>query len=708
MTLLDEPLDRRLGTKTARALQRALGVRTGRELLDHYPRRYVTRGELTPIDRLYPGEQATLVAQVVETTTRPMRARRGSLLEVLIGDGHGELTLTFFNQPWRAAELTPGTRGMFAGRIGEYRQQLQLTHPDYQLFQDDDEVDPDLWATRPLPVYPATAALPSWRIAKSIGILLDEVVPADIPDPVPEPRREAEGLLALAAAYEQIHRPLDSGQWRAARRTLAFTEALVLQTSLVRSRARLQARRTRPRPRRENGLLAEFDRASPLTPTPGQLQVGDEIAADLQRPIPMNRLLQGDVGSGKTLVALRAMLQVAEDGGQSALLAPTEVLAAQHFQTISRLLGPDLLARLAPVLVTGSLSTAERRSARLRVVSGRSRLVIGTHALMSEGTEFDDLGLVIVDEQHRFGVTQREALRRSAPGTPHMLLMTATPIPRTLAMTVLGDLDVSTLRDRPGGRAAVSTFVVPADERPAWYERVWSRLVEEVSAEHQAFIVCGRIDEATAGTGAAERASVEAMAKFLAGRRDTAHLRCGVLHGRLDAAEKRDLMQRFSEGRLDVLIATTVVEVGVDVPNATLMIVMDADRFGVSQLHQLRGRIGRGELPGTALLVTRAPAGTPARARVDAVASTSDGFELAELDLEQRSEGDVLGDEQSGRGSLRLLRVGRAEDQRLIVRARAVAEAVLAEDPELERHESLRALIDASLSTREAAHLRQG
>lgn len=706
VSVLGDPLSSRLGEKTASALGRALDLHTVQDLLEYVPRRYVTRGELTPIDHLQAGEQVTLVAEVVEAIGRPMRARRGSLLEVRIGDTHGELLLTFFNQGWRASALVPGARGMFSGRVQEYRGRLQLSHPDYELFDaEGDDPDPARWANALLPVYPAKTGVPSWRIARSIGILLDELTAEDVPDALSPEQRAAAGVLSTLEAYRGIHRPSSRAQAELARATLAFQEALILQTSLLRTRARLRQTQARPRPGGGDGFLAQFDAHCPFELTPGQREVGDEISEDLVRAVPMNRLLQGDVGAGKTLVALRAMLQVAETGGQSALLVPTEVLAVQHLHSISAQLGPELLQAVAPTLITGSMGATERRSALLKVVSGRSKIVVGTHALLNEATQFDDLGLVVIDEQHRFGVQQREQLREGSGRVPHMLLMTATPIPRTLAMTVFGDLDISTLHGLPGGRSPVQTFVVPAEERPDWYARVWSRIAEEARAGHRVFIVCGTID---AGADQ-ERASVEATARELKSRPETRALPSAVLHGRMSADEKRVVMDAFVSGRVPVLLATTVIEVGVDVPEATLMVVMDAERFGVSQLHQLRGRIGRGALPGTALLVTRAPEGSPGRQRVEAVASTTDGFALAELDLEQRSEGDVLGDTQSGRAdSLRLLRVGRRSDQQSIARARSVAEDILGEDPELAAHQVLRGLVETRLGGSEAAHLRRG
>jgi len=427
--------------------------------------------------------------------------------------------------------------------------------------------------------------------------------------------------------------------------------------------------------------------------------------------------VQGEVGSGKTLVALRAMLQVAESGGQSALIAPTEVLAAQHVRSIARMLGPELAPELMPTLLTGQLPAAERRKAALRAASGQAKIVVGTHALLSETTTFADLALVVVDEQHRFGVEQREALRAKG-SAPHALVLTATPIPRTVAMTVFGDLDVSTIRTMPTGRAGIQTFVAPLAERPAWFARVWERIAEEVAQGRQAFVVCAAIDaealtkDDTADEPVAEvegeaprtRWGVVQVAELLAQHPSFSSIRVEILHGKMPSDQKDAVMQAFARGDVDVLVATTVVEVGVDVPNASTMVILEADRFGVSQLHQLRGRVGRGGIPGLCLLVTEAPEGTPARARVDAVAATLDGFELAEVDLELRGEGDVLGDAQSGaRSSLRLLRV--VKDADIIAHARQAAEAVLDDDPALTRHVGLAQALERRVGMQERAAL---
>lgn len=708
---LDSRLATALGSRTAQALERAFGYRTVGEFLAHYPRRYAMRGELTALDSLPLDENVTIVAEVLEVTERPMRQRRGSIVEAKISDGNGVLVLTFFNQSWRQNELRPGRRGIFAGKVGSYKGARQLAHPDYELFDDElpravGEAEALLWAQAPIPIYPATSTIASWQIAKSIALVLDGLGPVD--DPLPAEVRSARGLETHRRALEAIHRPAAEADYRAARRTLRFTEAFVLQTALLHRRAELRSHAAIERRAIAGGLLDRFDARLPFLLTDDQHEVGREIAADLERAAPMNRLVQGEVGSGKTLVALRAMLAVADSGGQSALLAPTEVLAAQHLRSIAKMLGPELSAELMPTLITGQLPAAERRKALLRAAAGQARITVGTHALMGDRVTFADLGLVVVDEQHRFGVEQREALRLKGRTAPHVLVLTATPIPRTVAMTVFGDLDVSTIRQLPEGRAGITSQVVPLAIKPAWRARIWERLAEELAQGRQAFIVCPAIDakaaeddggrapadesgaDASGETGPA--ASVQSMLAELREHPLLADARIEPLHGRMAADEKDRTMRGFADGEIDLLVATTVIEVGVDVPNASVMVVVDAERFGVSQLHQLRGRVGRGGVPGLCLLVTRAVPGSLGLQRVEAVAATLDGFELAQVDLELRQEGDVLGAVQSGgRSSLKLLRVVRDGD--LIAEAREHAAEVIAADPRLVHHDALAAAV---------------
>ena len=682
---LDAKLANALGGRTAAALEKGLGLRTIGDLISHYPRRYARRGELTALNELPIDENVTIVAEVIEVRDRPMRNRGGSLLEVRITDGKAFLSLTFFNQAWRAKELRPGVRGIFAGKVGDYRGTAQLAHPDYELFEDDP--DPErmkAWAELPIPIYPATSTVASWQLQKAMEVVLDTLPPLE--DPVPFEVRAGRKLLSYAKAVELIHRPQKDSDWGAARKALRFQEAFVLQAALLQQRA--LARSLPATSRVQGALLDDFDAKLPFARTGDQERVGFEISRDLAEPHPMNRLVQGEVGSGKTLVALRAMLAVAESGGQSALLAPTEVLASQHLRSIVATLGPDLSARLRPTLLTGQLPTADRKKALLGAVSGSASIVVGTHALLSDNVGFFDLGLVVIDEQHRFGVDQREALRAKAANPPHVLVLTATPIPRTVAMTVFGDLDVSTIAELPAGRSPIASHVVPLADKPGWAGRIWQRVSEELELGHQAFVVCPAIsptltEDPDTPQGANVETALEEVRAKLPGRR------VEPLHGRMTGEEKDRVMRAFAAAEIDVLVATTVIEVGVDVPNASTMVVLDADRFGVSQLHQLRGRVGRGGIQGLCLFVTNAEEGTIARERVEAVAATLDGFELAQKDLELRQEGDVLGSTQSGgRSSLRLLRV--AKDGDLITEARELAAGVLDADPALAKHDALR------------------
>ncbi len=713
---LDDRLSNVLGGRTASALSKAFGMTTVSDLLSHYPRRYARRGELTEISMLPVDENVTIVAEVLEVRERSMKSRKGSILEVKISDGKGILTLTFFNQAWRQNDLKPGVRGIFAGKVTDYRGHLQLAHPAYELFERGalaldgglDSAAARRWAEELIAIYPATGTVASWQVQKSVELVLDGL--GQVPDPLPTDVREERKLLEHGRALELIHRPETDADWRSARDTLRFTEAFVLQTALLEQRVEARALQATPRVAKPGGYLERFDRALPFTLTSDQELVGGEITQDLANTWPMNRLVQGEVGSGKTLVALRAMLAVADTGGQAALLAPTEVLAAQHLRSIARVLGPNLSAELMPTLLTGQLPVAERRKAMLRTVSGQARIVIGTHALLGESVDFFDLGLVVVDEQHRFGVEQREALRMKGVVPPHVLVLTATPIPRTVAMTVFGDLDVSTISVMPAGRAGIQSFVVPILEKPVWGTRVWQRLAEELAEGRQAFVVCPTISPKELEEGenleqdAPSTTSVEVLLAELRANPALASARIEPLHGRMPSDVKDATMRAFASGEIDVLVATTVIEVGVDVPNASAMVIMDADRFGVSQLHQLRGRIGRGGVPGLCLMVTTAPTGSLARERVEAVAATLDGFELAQVDLELRQEGDVLGSNQSGgRSSLRLLRV--ATDGDVIADARTAAQSVIDYDPVLATVPALRAAVQRRLDDTARASL---
>ena len=690
---VETPLGSILGEKTAQAFHKAFGYSTVGELLSHYPRRYATRGELTSMAGVPVGEMVTLVAEVVSVSKRHMQARKGSVLEVAITDGTGLVTLTFFNQAWREKELRPGAQGIFAGKVGVYRNQRQLAHPDYELFDSEELTESQSleWARRPIPLYPASQKIASWQIAKSIAVVLDVVSPPE--DPIPDDIRRSEGLLPVGEAWEKIHRPTVDDDWKAAQTTLRFHEAFVLQTALVARRH--QARQVASPVRKPGELTEKFLAGLPFSLTVDQTSVLAEITEDLESGHPMNRLVQGEVGSGKTVVSLAAMVMVAESGGQTALLAPTEVLAWQHFRSIVASLGPDLAARLNPTLLTGALGQPDKKKALLAAASGSASIVVGTHALLGDKVAFADLGLVVIDEQHRFGVDQRETLRQK--GThPHVLVLTATPIPRTVAMTVFGDLDVSTIRTLPAGRSPIETHVVALLDHPGWFERVWQRVSEEVSAGRQAFVVVPAIapgepeDEPVEPEedSSTPLSSVAEMLPYVRSLPEFATARVDAVHGRMSTDDKEAVMSAFARGEVDVLVATTVIEVGIDVPNASIMVVLDADRFGVSQLHQLRGRVGRGQHPGVCLLVTHCEPDTTARARVDAVASTQDGFELSALDLELRSEGDVLGARQSGRRSgLTLLRVTSHAD--LLEKTRRLATEIVEADPTLSSHPAL-------------------
>jgi ATP-dependent DNA helicase RecG len=705
MAGLDSKLVNVVGDRTAKVLDTTFGYKTIADLIHHYPRRYLVRGELSDIAELKEGDEVTVLAEIFSSSSRRLNGRKGSILEVIVTDGSAKMSLTFFNQAWREKDLRIGRQGLFAGKVGVFNGKRQLAHPDYEMIPDGNDVDSAIaeFAGKYLPMYPASSKLPSWKIAQCINLsigALDEIV-----DFMPEHVLASRSYPSLQQAIMQIHNPVDLDSAEKSRTRITFDEALLMQLLLLERRAELRALKAVARRPKSSGILTAFDASLPWQLTPGQMHVSAEIENDLAAPYPMHRLLQGEVGSGKTVVALRAMLAVIDSGGQAALLAPTEVLAAQHLRTIEKLLGPlaqgGMLGAIENAtkvtLLTGSQSAAARKEALGLAASGDAGIVIGTHALLSESVAFKDLGLIVVDEQHRFGVEQRDALKAKAINPPHLLVMTATPIPRTVAMTVFGDLDVSTLRELPLGRQPITTHVVPTIEKPTFLDRAWERIREEVSLGHQAYIVAPRISAGTSedadldflyGESSPDIASVEELGpKLQSGPLNG--LRIAPLHGRQSAEVKSATMQAFSQGEIDVLISTTVIEVGVDVPNATVMVIMDADRFGVSQLHQLRGRVGRGTSPGLCLLVTNASAESSARERLDAVSKTQDGFELSRIDLEQRREGDVLGASQSGsRSHLRLLRVLR--DEALIESARESAAELLAQDPELSSYPLLK------------------
>ncbi|MDT4972900.1 MAG: ATP-dependent helicase RecG [Pseudonocardiales bacterium] len=726
MSVLTKPLSDLIGGRTAKPLEKAFEIRTVGDLLRHYPRRMAERGELTDLAALRIDDDVTVLAEVISSERKGYD--KGLRLEVVVSDGRGKLNLVFFGKRslWRQKDLQPGMRGLFSGKVRLFGKTRQLAHPEYMLLHGDDDLDgheADDFVGALIPVYPASKDVRTWSISNTMRIVLGMLDP--LPDPVPAEVRARRGLLDFDTAIRTIHRPDDMTEWHAARRRLKWDEALGLQLALAQRRASARANSATARPPVADGILARFDAGLPFTLTDGQRAVGEVLTDELSQPHPMHRLLQGEVGSGKTVVALRAMLQVVDAGGQAALLAPTEVLAAQHARSIEALLGPlgqagrlgggDAGTRVA--LLSGSLPAVARKTALLDAAVGNAGIVVGTHALIQDQVSFAELGMVVVDEQHRFGVEQRDALRSKAERPPHLLVMTATPIPRTVAMTVFGDLDTSTLTELPAGRSPISTTVVPATEKPGWLDRTWQRIREEVAAGRQAYVVCPRIGADLAEYEAelvdipipddmpprrAPLALSDTLAMLAGG--PLAGLRLAPLHGRLPPDEKDRTMTDFAAGRIDVLVATTVIEVGVDVANATVMVVLDADRFGISQLHQLRGRIGRGSAPGICLLVTEAPMGTTSRVRLDAVAATTDGFELARLDVEQRREGDVLGAAQSGtRSQLRLLSLLR--DEKLITEARAEAADIVAADPDLSGHPLLAAQVAALVADEQADYL---
>ena len=676
-----------------------------------------------------------------------------------------QMKLSFFNAWTAAREIREGETMMFSGRVGIYRGEYTLTNPHYALLSKDASgADVTDAATAPVPVYRAPVKLPTDRISGYMAQLLEKVPLKELEDPVPYTIRRTRKVPSLEWTYRALHTPDSEDTWRAAQAQMRYREAFVLQSALARLHSVRAAHLTQPRPAVEGGLADQLLEVLPYELTEGQQKVGAEIAADLSSESPMNRLLQGDVGSGKTVVALRAMLQVADAGGQAAMLAPTEVLAEQHLRSVLDILG-DMAApedsdaddsaegipsgsgeepgRVRVRLLTASMGTRAKRKVLQELADGTAQIVIGTHALLSDEVSFHDLGLVVVDEQHRFGVEQRDSLRGTDGALPHRLVMTATPIPRTVAMTVFGDLDVSVLDTLPAGRQKISTHVVPLAEKPAWASRLWRRAREEIDAGHQVYVVVPKIgedgdslEEGAAffgasslngmGTGAGNSAqgyfgqggsassdgkvqltSVASMYSYLSAEDALVGVRIGTLHGRMDPAEKTAVMTAFERGEIDLLISTTVIEVGVNVPNATLMIIMDADRFGISGLHQLRGRVGRGGYAGTCLLVTRQEEGGVSRERLDAVASTTDGFELSRIDLAQRREGDILGAAQSGsKSTLRFLRA--LADADIIERAREDARSVVEKDPTLAKHPSLARTIDRALDADREAFLGRG
>ncbi|KAA1250734.1 ATP-dependent DNA helicase RecG [Mycobacterium simiae] len=702
MASLNDRLAFVVGAKGADALEEEFGILTVDDLLRHYPRSYVEGGARRSADDERPeaGQHITIVDVITETTSFPMKKTpKRQCLRITLGAGRNKVTATFFNADYLKKDLTKNTKVMLSGEVSYFNGAMQLTHPAFLILDSPDgknhgtkslksiadaakavsgEVAMAEFERRFFPIYPASTKVQSWDIFKCVRQVLAVLDP--VPDPLPAEVRATFGLISEDEALRAIHLAENESARRRARERLTFDEAVGLQWALVARRHGELSESGPPAPPRSDGLAAALRRRLPFELTAGQREVLGVLSDEISATRPMNRLLQGEVGSGKTIVSVLAMLQMVDAGYQCALLAPTEVLAAQHLQSIRDVLGPlamagqlggaDNATRVA--LLTGSLTGGQKKQVRAEVASGQVGIVVGTHALLQDAVEFHNLGMVVVDEQHRFGVEQRDQLRGKARAgiTPHLLVMTATPIPRTVALTVYGDLETSTLRELPRGRQPITTNVILVKDKPAWLDRAWQRIKEEVAAGRQAYVVAPRIDDSDASENQGGKPSETAVGLFARLRADElANLRLGLMHGRLSPDDKDAAMAAFRAGEIDVLVCTTVIEVGVDVPNATVMLVMDADRFGISQLHQLRGRIGRGAHASLCLLVSWVAPGSPAGDRLRAVAETMDGFALADLDLKERREGDVLGRNQSGKAiTLRLLSL--AEHQEYIEAAR--------------------------------------
>ena len=702
VSALDVPLSLRLPKKTAKALEGA-GVATVGDLLMVAPRRYYHWGRLTPLSSLREGEDVTILAEVAGAHLVANRSGSGVRLEVTLTDGVQFLSATFFaKNQYKLAPierlLTPGQSFIFAGKVGAYRGKLQLTHPS---FEGVDGEDIERIASRPIPIYPATGSLASWAIARAVGMVLDHLDDADVPDPVPAVVRERAGFASHASCLRALHQPETDEDYQQARKALAFTEAFVLQVGLAAQRRGARAVAALASPI-DAPLCERFRQSLPFELTDSQREAVAQIGADLAGEVPMQRLLQGDVGSGKTVVALSALLQVVAAGHQGAFVAPTEVLAEQHAASLRALLEPLGMDAPDVRLLTGSTTPAARREIHSAMNAAQPLIVVGTHALFQESVRFADLALVVIDEQHRFGVEQRATLRRAREDghSVHELVMTATPIPRTIAMTVFGDLDETRMSGMPSGRAPVATYLADA-ANAAWVERTWARVAEEIAQGRRVYVVCPRIDATDEVSDADEEharplASVSEVAAYLRSHPALAGLAIHELTGRTPAPVKAQIMEDFTAGRAPLLVATTVIEVGVDVSEATLMVILDAQQFGLAQLHQLRGRVGRSDLPSLCIAMHRHELTDSGMARLQAFATTADGFELAEADLRLRKEGDVLGAGQSGTAThLRFLSVRR--DEALIRASKSEAEALLAQDPTLSAYPDLaRALRAAS------------
>ncbi len=689
---LSTPLKELIGGKSAASLEKSFGITSAGELLNHYPRKYIDRGRLTPFNKVEVGVPVTVMATIKSIETRRMQQKRGFILVVRVSDGIDTMELTFFNQKWRERDLQVGRIGLFAGTVSEFRGVRTLTHPKYALFADigidvSQEADAVTEFTGEIiSVYSSSQDLASWQIQAAIDVVLksaDELI-----DPLPAELVAKHGFMTKIESLHAIHQPRDHSEIVRATQRIKYEEAFVLLALMCQRKSIAKSALARARSGSESMILVEFDGSLPFELTQGQREVGEEIAADLARSIPMTRLLQGDVGSGKTIVSIRAMLEVIATGGQVALLAPTEVLAAQHLESVQRFLQGVYSRPIRVDLLTGGMSVPKRRQILLDAQSGDLDILIGTHALLEENVQFFDLGLIVIDEQHRFGVEQRAAMLTRSRGElrPHLLVMTATPIPRTVALTIFGDLDISTLTESPSLRAEVQTHLVSTSGMPRSEMRVWERMVEEVAAGNKVFVVCPIISPSETDLKRDKALQLEPLAS-VEETYDTLteqfpKVAFEKLHGGLDSQSKREIMRRFEgleEPQIDVLIATTVIEVGVDIPAATMIIVLNAERFGMSQLHQLRGRIGRGSLPGLCILVHGFTYSAASLDRLNALRDSRDGFALSQKDLEIRGEGDVLGQDQSGAlSSLRLLKV--IDDLAFIEKVRVEVEELFESD----------------------------
>ncbi len=760
---LQTPLAEAVDPEIAEAVTTELGLVTVGDLLRHFPFRYeggAVEDDGTRRSEPRIGDDIVVIGTVTAITPPKPHHRGKKMFRVQVVNKVRAYEVTFFN--YLPKPIRPDRQLLLIGRLGEFNGKLQLTHPEWLVLPDTTITSAEALAANEagstkagskrlkfadlsllmqptVPIYHGTKNMPTWLILSLVDRVLRRLAP--VPESLPPAFLAMHALMGLDEAVRAAHKPEGRAQVTQAKRRLAFDEAVAIETALARRAHDIGIVGAPPLHAPDGPLQAGLRERLPFSLTAGQEGVLAEILGDMARDHPMTRLLQGEVGSGKTLVALLAMLAAVDAGHQAVLLAPTEVLATQHLLSITAMLGElgeagqlgAAEAATTVTLLTGSMTVAQRRAALLRIVTGEAGIVIGTHALLEDTVEFFRLGLVVVDEQHRFGVEQRDRLRRKGTGegaddesVPHLLVMTATPIPRTVALAQFGDMATSVLRELPRGRQPIQTSVVP-EERPGWVERAWARVDEEVRAGRQVYVVCPRIgDDATGAQAKAgftdedyefdriaapmrrEMAKVEAEAEDTQPRMTSAvdmyeqliagplgEHRMALLHGRLPADEKAETMAAFAAGEIDVLVATTVIEVGVDVANASTMVIMDAERFGISQLHQLRGRVGRGGLPGLCLLIT-ATGSERTLERLNAVAETVDGFALAQLDLEYRGFGDILGVDQSGLAR-RLSFLDLAHDGDVLAAARDLAYEIVGEDPELERHPELKAVNEVIL-----------